>query len=229
MAIPLDGFTDPPVVSAYLPPLTDAYNPLSMRATGGIAINDGSQGREVQFWTCRYEGGNINVIDAVGTVQYSLPVADVRTCCLAFDSNMAVAIAYMKDDGGYLYFWNGLTNQYETLHNGDITSCRVCVDKTSRFFEGQSDVVFAYVSNGTSAHYRYQRERYVTEHDVDPQPDITTDNPLIRLGPTEGNRLQFEFFVEGPPPPPPPPGGIIQLPKPTLQIVRVVRATPAYS
>lgn len=229
MAIPHNQFTLTPVLSAFLPPLTDPYDPLTMRATGGVAINNGSQGREVQFWTVSYDGTNILVSDAGEVVRFVLAVADVLAVSLAFDSNMAVALGYMTVAGGHLYFYNGLHNAYETIDFPTATSCRVAVDKTTRFFEAQSDVVFAYVASGSTVHYRYQRDRYLVEYDVDPQPTITVDNPLIRLGPTLGNRLEFEYFVAGPPVPPVPLGSPIALPRPKLQIVRVARATPRYS
>lgn len=223
MSIPLNEFTPSPVVAAFLPPLTDTYNALTMRATGGVALNDGSQGREVQFWTVSYDGTNINVSDATGTVRFQLLADGILSVCLAFDSNMAVALSYMRSDGGYLYFFNAVSNSYQTNHYADITSCRVVVDKTTTFFEGQSDVIFGYVSNGgSSVHWRQQRDRYAIEYNVpsEADPSITIDNPLIRLGPTEANRLQFEFFVA--PPPPVPPAPTFQAIKPSLSLQRLI-------
>lgn len=195
MAIPSNQFTSPPVVSDFLPPFTDPYAPLSMRAPGGIAINDGSQGREIQYWTISYDGTNILVSDAAAVVRFSLAVAGVLNVSLAFDSNMAVAIGYMTSSGGHLYYYNSLINAYETLNFPSITSCRVCVDKTSGFFDAQSDVVFAYVTGGVSVHYRYQRDRYAVEYDDVEVAPLSIHNPLIRFGPSEKNRLQLEFFV----------------------------------
>lgn len=229
MAIPSNQFTPAPIPAAFLPPLDDAYNPLHMRATGGIALNDGSKGREVQFWHVDYDGNNILVSDASNIVRFVLTIPGVLAVCLAFDSNMAVALGYMTSSGGHLYFYNGLINSYATLDFPDITSCRVAVDKTSDFFNGQSDVVFGYVNLGTTAHYRYQRERYAIEHDVVPNPVITSDNALIKLGPTTANRLEFEFRVPVPPPPPVPLGSTIDLPRPILEVVRVVKVSPIYS
>lgn len=223
MSIPLGAFTPTPVISPYLPPLTDDYNPTTMRCTGGVAINDGTQGREVQFWTVAYDGTNINVSDSGGTIRFQLAVAGVLSVSLAFDSNMAVALGYMRADGAYCYFFNGQANQYQTVHVAGVTSCRIAVDKTSAFFSGQSDVIFAYVSSGgTLVHWRQQRDRYAIEYTVPTSaaPVITADNPLIKLGPSLANRLQFEFYVA--PPPPPPAIPLFQAIKPTLPLQRLI-------
>ena len=188
--IPNNAFTPVPIIAAFLPPLTDDYDPLLMRATGGIALGDGSQGREVQFWTCSYDDVNINVeAEFSGVAGFSLPVDGVLSCCLAFDSNMAVAICYTKDDGGYLYYFNSLSSMFETLYFPAITSCRVGVDKTTPFFNAQSDVIFGYVDTTAALHWRQQRDRYATEYDVGP-----VTKPLVRLGPSEDNRLQFQLL-----------------------------------
>ena len=192
MAVPLNTFTDPAVPSGFLPPLDIAYEPLYMQATGGVALNDGSQGREVQFWTIVYNSGDTISVQAAnsGTAGYTLAIPGVLSLCLAFDSNMAVAISYMKADGAYLYYFNGIHNAYETLHFAGVTSCRVAVDKTTAFFSGQSDVIFGYTDASNEVRYRIQRDRYLTEYTV---PGGSAGWELVRLGPNEDNRLQFQL------------------------------------
>ncbi len=193
MSVPLHTFTVVPVTAAFLPPLDEPYDPLYMRATGGIAIGDGSQGREVQFWTVVYGSGGVISVQAElsGTPGYELAVDGVLSVCLAFDSNMAVALSYMKADGGYLYFYNGLINDYQTNYYPEATSCRVVVDKTTEFFNAQSDVIFAYTDTSDELHYRQQRDRYTIEYDV---PGGSAGWELIRLGPSFDNRLQFQLL-----------------------------------
>lgn len=190
MSVPLNTFTTPAIYSPFLPPIDDpVYDPLSMRATGGIDIGDGSQGREVQFWTCSYDGTDINVVPEVTGSSFALPVADVLSCCLAFDSNMAVAICYTKADGGYLYYFNSLSSTFQTLFLADVSSCRVAVDKTAPFFDAQSDVIFAYIDASDILHWRQQRDRYAIEYTVGP---AVAGKPLARMGPNEENRLQLQ-------------------------------------
>ncbi len=112
------------------------------------------------------------------------------TVCGAFDSNMAVALAYQKADGSYLYFFNGLHNAYETLHVAEGTSCRVVVDKTAQFFSGQSDVIFIYTTLTDTVLYRIQRDRYVTAYTAS---SSAHGELLARFGPNTGNRLQYEL------------------------------------
>lgn len=190
--IPINGaFTVVPVTSDFLPPLDESYTPLLMRAPGGIAINNGSQGREVQFWTVSYDGAHINVdAEMSGSGSYVLPVAGVLACCLAFDSNMAVAIGYMTASGGHLYYFDSLTGSYQTLDFPRALSCRVAVDKTNAFYSAKSDVIFAYVRDDDTVQYRQQRDRYAIDYPV----GVANGETLIRVGPSVDNRLQLQLI-----------------------------------
>jgi hypothetical protein len=190
--IPLNTFTVTPVVSAFLPPLDGVYDPLFMQAPGGIALNDGTQGREVQTWTVFYDGANI-VLEAQfsGVAGYVLPVDGVLAVSVAFDTNMAIAFGYMKADGGYLYYFDSLSGSYQTLHFSDITSCRVVVDKTSSFYNAQSDVIFAYTKADDTLNWRQQRDRYGVEYPI----GSAGGEKLIRCGPSLDNRFQLQLFA----------------------------------
>jgi hypothetical protein len=190
MSVPLNTWTTTPIYSAFVPPIDDpVYDPISMRATGGVDIGDGSQGREVQFWGCSYNGTDINVIPEQFGSSFALTVPDVLSCCLAFDSNMAVAICYTKADGGYLYFFNSLTSNFETMFIAGITSNRVAVDKTAVFFDAQSDVIYAYIDSGDVIRWRQQRDRYAIEYTLGP---AVAGKPMVRMGPNVENRLQIQ-------------------------------------
>lgn len=189
MAIPLNTFSVPSVPAIFVAPLSDVYQPLTMRAPGGTAIGDGAAGREVQFWTVSYASGVISLAPASGIVAFTLNVPDVLSVCVAFDSNMAVAIAYQKADGSYLYYFNSVSAQYETLFFAGTAACRVAVDKTASFFSGGSDVIFAYSLAGV-LYWRQQRDRYVTAYTVGTIPG---GYQFRRLGPSLSNRLQFEM------------------------------------
>ena len=192
MSVPLDTFTPEPVTAAFLPPLDESYTPLSMRATGGIAIGDGSQGREVQFWTVSYGSDDVISVqpEMSGIAGFELVVEGMLSVCLAFDSNRAVALSNLTADGGYQYFFNGLVDDYQTNYYPNITSCRVAVDKTTEFFNAQSDVIFAYTDTSDEVHYRQQRDRYEIEYDV----GSSAGWELIRLGPSNDNRLQLQLL-----------------------------------
>jgi hypothetical protein len=196
MAVPQNTWTPTPVVSDFLPPIDDPfYDPLFMRATGGVAIGDGSQGREVQFWSIYLSSGNVISIQAEnsGTPGYELAItdADVLSVCLAFDSNMAVAIAYQTALGSHLYFFNGVHNAYETITISDGASCRIAVDKTTQFFNAQSDVIFIYANTSNEINYRIQRDRYTIDY---PIAGGSAGQTLVRFGPALDNRLQVQLL-----------------------------------
>lgn len=185
--IPSNAFTATAQVDAFVPPVDDIYNPTTVRASGGIAIGDGSRGREVQFWTADYVAGAIVVTPALGGTGFTLTVAGVLTLSLAFDNAMRVVLGYMKDDGAYLYYYNSLTPAFETLYYATATSCRVCVDDTAEFYNSASDVIFAYVAGGNLC-WRQQRDRYAVERVIGP-----ATGKLVRVGLNRGNRLQFQL------------------------------------
>lgn len=189
MSIPLNTFTAIPVHSQFMAPASDAYQALTMRATGGTAIGNGAAGREIQLWSVKYEGTNINVYDAAGVLSFTLVVSGATSVCLAFDSNMAVTICYTKSDGSYLYFFNSQSGQFETLFLAGADTCRVAVDKASLFFNTNSDVLFVYSKAGV-LYWRQQRDRYTIERTVGA---VTGGQSLRRVGPNVENRLQIEM------------------------------------
>lgn len=189
MSIPLDTFTPVPVVLGFLPPLNEAYLPLYMRATGGVALGDGSQGREIQFFSIEYLAGSIVVKSQAGAIVFSMAVANITTLCLAFDSNMNVTICYTKADGSYLYFFNAVSGLFETMFLAGANSCRVCVDKPTFFFNTNSDVLWTYSLAGV-VYWRQQRDRYTIQRTVGP---LTAGQTLRKVGPSLGNRLQIEM------------------------------------
>ena len=170
-----------------MPPLDDPYSSLTMRVLGGVAIGDGSQGREVQTWSVDYVAGQIRLLDSSSTVRFTLTVVSVLTVCIAFDTNMSPCIGYTKSDGSYVYFYNSLSAAYETLFVSGAGSCRVCVDKSARFFEAASDVIFAYTLTG-QLYYRQQRDRFAVQYLIGP-----ASGTLVRVGPNLDNRLQFQI------------------------------------
>lgn len=186
--IPGNSFTPVPVVSPFTFPDNLPYSPLSDTVMGGVALNNGSQGRMVQLWTAWYDGAQIRVQPTSGSVVFSLPVAGVLTLSLAFDQSMALALAYQTAAGSNLYYFNTLTSSYTTLTLPGTTSCRACVDNPANFYAGSSDIIFAYTAGGNLS-YRQQRDRYTIEYPI----GATGTKKLNRMGLNTGNRLQFEL------------------------------------
>lgn len=190
----------PTILASALPaefvaPLDEPYIPLEESVTGGIHVGDGSQGRQIQRWTAFYEGGSIKVASESGTVEFTLAVAGVQTLSLAFDSNMAVNLAYQTAAGANLYYFDSITGLPATMTIAGATSCRAATDDSRDFFNAQSDVIFAYTLAG-NLYLRVQRERYQTARLVGP---ASGNMILLRAGQNTLHRLQFKLGKYYPP------------------------------
>lgn len=188
--IPGNRFTSVPIIGTFLYLGEAPYDPLSQTVMGGIALNDGTQGRLVKPWTIFYTpaAALIQVQPSDGPVALTLSEADVQTVSLAFDTNMSPVISWQTSTGANLYYYDTLTFSYVTRNFAGVTSCRVCVDDPLAFYVSQSDVIFGYTLNGNLC-YRQQRDRYDIEYIIKP-----TSKHLIKMGPSSENRLQFEML-----------------------------------
>lgn len=185
--IPGGNFTAIPVVANFVPPYDLNYTPLSQIVPGGIAIGDPSQGRLYQNWEAFYDSGNIQVRTEFGPVVFTLPALNVETVSLAFDNNMGIVLAWETTGGANLYYFDTISTTYITRFFPGINSCRVCVDNSKDFYTTQSDVIFGYTLGG-NLYYRQQRDRYDVEYLIG-----ATTKSLIKMAPSEANRLQFEL------------------------------------
>jgi len=184
--IPGNSITTVPQKAAFAGPIANTYFATSMDTYGGVAISDPTQGRMYQVWNISYTGNTIEVKPVGGAVAKSLTVADVISVSLAFDTNMAVAIAYQTSAGSHLYYYDTVTTSYITKDVLGTTSCRVCADDLRPENQSNSDVIFAYTLGG-NLYWTQQRDRYATQRLVG-----ATSKKLIRMGPSIVNRLQFQ-------------------------------------
>jgi hypothetical protein len=183
--IPNNAFTLTPIVSAFLPPMDETYQPLTSKSRGGVALNDASLGRDYQNWVVSYDGSDILVAPQGGSTVFTLTVAGVLSVSLAFDNNMNPVIAWMDSVGAKLY-WYDNTNFVTTPFSA--TSCRVTIDDVRDFYNANSDVIFAYTNAGT-LYWRQQRDLYAIERTVGP-----TTGLLQKVGLNQLNRLQFQLL-----------------------------------
>jgi len=186
--IPSDTFTTVPVISNFLPPYDEPYQPLLQNVLGGLAIGDPSLGRQYKIWTVEYNGISITVKPVDGPIAFTLVASDVQTVSLAFDNNMGLVIGWTTSVDAKLYYFDTLTFGYITRTFVGLTSCRVVVDDARDFYLAQSDVIFSYTMSG-NLYWRQQRDRYDVERLVGP-----TTKLLRKMAPTIGNRLQFQLL-----------------------------------
>jgi hypothetical protein len=183
--IPNNAFTTTPIVSAFLPPKDEPYQPLTSKSRGGVALNDASLGRDYQNWVVSYDGSDILVAPQGGSTAFTLTVAGVLSVSLAFDNNMNVILAWMDSVGAKLYWFDNVS--YVTTAFA-ATSCRVTIDDVRDFYNANSDVIFAYTNAGT-LYWRQQRDLYAIERTVGP-----TTGLLQKVGLNQLNRLQFQLL-----------------------------------
>lgn len=183
------GISDPAFPAEFLSPDIDDSEPLVSLELGGIALNDPSQGREVQTWRCRVDAGVVKVgpVGGVETAVFTV-VGVLTSLSLAFDSNMAPTFAYVEDGVQKLRWFNTLTAAIQTDSFAGASDGRVSTDDKRDWAAPLSDVVFAYARGGV-LYYREQRDRYLIEYTVGPTEGLS----LRRFGMNAAGRLQFEL------------------------------------
>lgn len=164
--IPLNTFTAEPIYSPLLDPYSDEFTPFSDRHRGGIAISDGSKGRDYQIWEIRYADGVASIYLEESLIpSYSISIPEPDMISVAFDNNMRPTIAYVISNVGYLYYYDTLTESYSTISISGITSSRARIDDVSDFYNSTSDVLWIYTL-GDTVRWRQQRDRYTVEYIV---------------------------------------------------------------
>lgn len=191
--IPQGQFTPSPVVSGFVPPADESYDPLRESHRGGLGLSDASKGRNVKNWQVRYETGSINLyVEGTTPPVYTLAVAGVQAISLAFDNNMRPVFCWQSSAGSTLRYYDTVGEAYTTILIAGASSGRCCVDDVRDIHNEFSDVIWAYVRDDT-LYYRQQRDRYGVERLVGPAFGKT----LVRVGQSNGRRLTFQLhFVD---------------------------------
>jgi hypothetical protein len=187
----LRGIIDPAISSAFLSPDSLETDPLVSYELGGVALNDASQGLEVQPWRCYINGADVVIANGLtgGTpaVQFT-PGGAITSLSLAFDSNMRPSIAYVEAGVVKLRWYDTVPGMTVTTTFAGATECKCATDEKREGLDGLRDVIFAYVIGGM-LYWREQRDRYLIEYTVGAVP---SGKHLQRVGKNSGNRFQFE-------------------------------------
>lgn len=158
--------------------------------SGGIALNNPSEGLSVQVWEAWINGDNEIWIGAPSfTASKVIDDANISEVSLTFDQNMNPCVAYVADGISKLWWLDSQTNQMTTtIFEGAITP-RVSLDDKREIATrgGWNDIVFAYIKDGNLC-VRNQRERYGVEHIL--QQDIASSG-ITKIGMSVINRFQF--------------------------------------
>ena len=193
--MPLDRLSTTPVYAPYLIPDTlDAPNRLTDYELGGLALQDASQGLQVQRWTCRADSETgIVYLGAESVPETELFTAEgITELSLAFDQNMRPFVAFSQYNQAKFRWYDTVlgANRITELDPND-RSPKCCMDdkRPWQVAQGSNDVILAYL-RGDSMYYRQQRDRYEVERLL---ATGLEGKRLIKVGMNEAMRLQFEL------------------------------------
>jgi hypothetical protein len=194
MAIPGNRLSTTPILGAYLSPYDREMGPFLDYEQGGIALDDPSQGLQVQVWRLDYAASNGDFLvtpESFGSpsVQYTDPGAIVTS--LAFDQSMRVVLAWIKDGDVFLRWFDPLPNMTVISNFGPAQDARVLLDdpRELQTIAGSSDVLLFYVRGGR-IYYRQQRDRFTIERELG--AFINPNALIVKYGRTNRLRIQFE-------------------------------------
>lgn len=158
---------------------------------GGVALNDASQGLRVQQWTLSYNSVDVIVTPDSGVASVLFSTSGITELALAFDQNMRAAVAYRKDGGLFLWWWDTVESGYVTTDFGAGLSPRLSLDDKRPSQSNNSDIIFAYIRDG-SLYFRQQRDRFLIERLLRSGLDASTR--IKTIGMNKQWRLQFELI-----------------------------------
>lgn len=175
--------------------LTPLGNNLLDYAWGGSALNDASQGLNVQLWTAFYEGGVIKVkTDTILPISI-ITVPSVTSLSLAFNQSMQITFAYVSNGLPYLYWYDTqVAAQVTTPLSPDVVTPKVSLDDNRNSQTGSSDIILAYIKANQLC-MRVQRDRYTVEYI---SPEVLQAGSILKqigMSSTLANELRFQFEV----------------------------------
>lgn len=170
-------------------------NSLKDLARGGMAIQDPSQGLNVQDWLAEAERNEIYVGPRDGSAARTLIVSEsenVSWVSLAFDTLMQVYLAYIAGDTPKLRWFDTTQNSIVTDDFPDIITPILMHDdvRKKQVDLGGTDIVFVYVRDD-ALRVRYQRDRFGDEKELAPMPEGA--DRIVGYGMTGALRLRFDL------------------------------------
>lgn len=197
MALPDNQASSQPVIADFEPPYDRYTGPLEDFEAGGIALNDGTQGLDVQVWYLAYNDNEASAgygeftlnAETTGDTSVVLTVPEVTRVGLAFNQNMDPFIAYENRDCEAKFYW------YDSFIGGYTTSTlpagsksvACCLDDHRVTQTGSSDIILAYIRAGT-LYYRQERDRFGVEYSL----GSVGAGLLYKVGMTKNLRLKFD-------------------------------------
>lgn len=182
-----------PVISNSIYPRSSSKSDLTDTDFGPVNISDASQGLMAKVWKGSYIGNQV-VYSADGVTGYVVTtIPNIKELSITFDQSGRPCFAYWDGTYSYLYWYDTVSSQFETLQlPNNSYNPRVVLDDKRIFNLANSDVLLCYL-RGSSLYIRYQRERYATEHLLGSVGGMAK---LVNIGMSNKNRIQF--YVQQP-------------------------------
>lgn len=184
--IPQNRLSTQPIPSSFVEPVSRRTVPLKDYERGGRALQDGSEGIDVQLWTIEVIGNDVwlSAETVAPFIYFSRP--NISEVALAFDQNMVAHVAFVQSGVAWLYWFDTAVNTMVFSAFPGMVTPRLVNDEKRLVESNNSDVILAYVS-GNNLCFRAQRERFQTEHVL----KAAVGGTLVAVGMNRGNRLQF--------------------------------------
>lgn len=191
--LPSDVLSTRPVVSSLLLPDGRQGGMLHDFEMGGVALNDGSQGIELQLWVCwvdRSDNVRVRALGGTGagTILFNQP--GIIRLSFSFDSNMQPAVAYEIDEEVRFYWFDSVSSGYVTTTYAGARTPRVTHDDKRDFEAVKSDVLLVYLRDD-GLYQRKQRDRYLIEYTL--ETGLPRTLRLANLGMGTNYRVHFEM------------------------------------
>lgn len=196
MALPGNVLSSSPVKAEFLQP--DASGRKSKTEDferGGVALNDVSQGMNVQDWRVRIVGTTMRLgVYPDGVESDLFLAAEVSEVSLAFDQLMRPAVAYMQAGIAKLYWYDTALSAQSTLTIGAVRTPFLCLDDKRATQSSTSDILLFYLT-GTELRYRQQRDRFTIERTL--ATGLDGGSFITRCGMGTNLRLHIEISGAG--------------------------------
>lgn len=160
---------------------------------GGIALNNGTQGLQVQVWKLTLDideeslVGSFYVTPENGPPQFLFSGVGITEGSLAFDQNMNPFVGYMQ--GGAARYWWFDTITATQIHSdlpANSTAPKATTDDKRPLQVTASDIIMCYTRAG-NLYFRAQRDRYTVEYLL--KTGVT--GQVLKVGMNRKMRLQI--------------------------------------
>ena len=188
------------VYGDYLYPDNIVVTSLYDYSIGGIALQDASQGLQVQAWMVWIDDVKESVWISSPTHPASIlfTLSNLTEVSLAFDQNMRPFIAFVQFGNARFWWYDSLSASqiFSDLPSGSV-SPRCTLDDTRPLEVAASDIILTYINNN-NLFFRAERDRYTIEYVLQTNLSTLVAAPTInKVGMNNRERLQFTLYSGG--------------------------------